>query len=70
MSNIIKIAKNILLSAEEKLLLKHGLKNELGDYTNEAKELVIQKLCKENESELIKVAKVADEEEKNCNPCK
>jgi hypothetical protein len=64
MSNIINVAKNILLSSDEKLLRKHGLKNECGDYTCEAKEIVLLELCKQNESKLLEVAKSAEEEQK------
>ena len=64
MSNIIDFAKNLALSADEKLLRKQGLKDSCGDYTGEAKEIAIQKLCKEKEVELIEIAKAKELEEK------
>ncbi|TAL21828.1 MAG: hypothetical protein EPN94_12145 [Nitrospirae bacterium] len=65
MSNIIDKVKNLLLSPEEKLLRKHGLKNENGGYTNDFKELAIEKLCKDKEAEIIAdVQKIDAEEER------
>lgn len=63
MSNVIKFAKELVLSKEEKLLRKYGLKNECGEYTVTAQELVIDKLVKENEAYLIEIAQKMSEEE-------
>ena len=64
MSNIIKTAKNLTLSPEEKLLRIVGLKDDRGDYTEEAESIILQELCKEREDKLIEVAKAQEEEDK------
>jgi len=63
MSNIIKFAKNLVLSGDEKLLRQQGLKDEFGEYTEDAIQIVIQKLVKDNEPELIKIAQAKKDEE-------
>lgn len=63
MSKITTFAKNLVLSADEKLLRKYGLKNECGEFTDEAESLVIAKLVKENEAYLIELAKAMEAEE-------
>lgn len=63
MSNIIKFVKNSLLSADEKLLRKYGLKNECGDYTAEARDLVIDKLVADNNAYLVTQATALQTEE-------
>lgn len=66
MSKIKTFIKNVTLTSDEKLLRKHGLKTECGDYTEEAKEAVINKLVSENEAFLIEIAKGIElEEEKS-----
>lgn len=65
MENIVSFAKNLTLSADEKLLREAGLKNSCGDYTSEARELVLQKLIKDNEAYLIEVATAAKVANKN-----
>lgn len=62
--NITKFAKELLLSSDEKLMRKYGLKTECGDYTAEAREIILNKLCKDNEAELIDIAKKMNEEDK------
>lgn len=64
MSKLGNFVKNSLLSADEKLLRKNGLKDSCGDYTEEAEELVIAKLIKDNEAYLIEVATAMEVEEK------
>jgi len=64
MSKLTSFVKNSLLSADEKLLRKYGLKDDCGDYTNEAEVLVAQKLIKDNEAYLIEVATAMEAEEK------
>lgn len=64
MSKVSEFVKNSLLSKEEKLLRKYGLKDSCGDYTDEAERLVIGKLVKENEAYLIEVATAMEVEEK------
>lgn len=64
MSDIKTFVKNLALSANEKLLRKHGLKNECGEFTQNAKDFAIIKLCEEKEKEMIEVAKGLEEEEK------
>lgn len=63
MSKVSEFVKNSLLSKEEKLLRKYGLKDSCGDYTDEAERLVIGKLVKENEAHLIEVALAMEAEE-------
>lgn len=65
MSKVSEFVKNSLLSKEEKLLRKYGLKDSCGDYTGEAERLVISKLVKENEAHLIEVAQGIEAEEKS-----
>ena len=64
MSKITNFVKNSLLSADEKLMRKYGLKDECGEFTNEAINLVVAKLTKENETYIIEVAKGLETEEK------
>lgn len=56
--------KNIALSSDEKLLRKYELKNDCGEYSDEAKALVLRYLTAQNESVLIEWAKAYDEEVK------
>lgn len=67
MSNIKTFVKNLALSANEKLLREIGLKTEQGEYTQEAKDLVTDKLMAENEQYLIEIAtkKKAEDSQKN-----
>lgn len=64
MSNIIKFAKELTLSADEKLLRKYGLKDECGEYTIEGRELVYRKLVADNGAYLIEIATKKEAEDK------
>lgn len=64
MNNITKFVKNSLLSAEEKLLRKHGFKTECGEYTEEAQAFAISKLCVSTEADMLKVAQGLEDEAK------
>ena len=64
MNSLVKFVKELTLSKEEKLMRKHGIKNEDGEYTLEAKEVVINKICKENETDLVTIAQGLEAEEK------
>ncbi len=64
MENVVRFAKNLVLSADEKLLRKVYFKNQYGDYTNDAREIVMEKLMKENEVYLLEVAKAIETETK------
>jgi len=64
MSNLSTFVKNSLLSADEKLLRKYGLKDSCGDYTDEAEQLVMQKLIADNNAYLVEVATAKQAEEK------
>lgn len=55
MENIVTFAKNLVLSADEKSLREAGLKNNCGEYTAEAKEIIMAKLMKDNEAYLITI---------------
>ncbi len=57
MSKVKDFVKNLALSADEKLLRKHGFKDSCGDYTDEAKSFAINKLCAEKEADMVAVAK-------------
>lgn len=63
MTSIKTFVKNLVLSADEKLMRKHGLKTDCGEYTTDAKEVVINKLCLENEADLVSIAKGLEAEE-------
>lgn len=65
MSNIREFAKNVLLSREEKLLRKHGIKDYQGEFTSDARELIMQKLMLDNEKYLVELAEKQEEEEKD-----
>ncbi len=64
MSNITKFVKNLSLSADEKLLRKHGFKNECGEYTLEGRDFAILKTCEVHETAMIEVAKGLEAEAK------
>ena len=63
MDAIVTFAKELVLSKEEKLLRKHGLKDTCGTYTEAAKEIMLQKLCKESEQHLAEIAQKKEDEE-------
>ena len=62
--NIKKFVKTLTLSKEDKLLREQGLQNDCGDFTEEAKELVIDKLVEDNKAYLIEIATKLKEEDK------
>ncbi len=64
MNNIVKFAKGLTLSADEKLLRKFGLKDENGQITCAGKEIILEKLFADNESILIDIAKAKKTEDK------
>lgn len=66
MQDIIKFAKNMILSSDEKVLRKTGLKDDNGAFTETAWELTKQKLMQDNERSLIDIAKAKEEEDKVC----
>ncbi len=61
---VVKFAKNLKLSKEEKLLRKHGLKDECGDYTGAYRELVNEKFYRDNEAYVVGIATQMEEEDK------
>ena len=63
--NIKKFVKTLTLSKEDKLLREYGLQNDCGDFTEEARELVINKLVEENKAYLVEIATKLKEEDKN-----
>lgn len=63
MTNIKNYIKNLALTSDEKLLRKYNLKTECGEYTEEAKALIIAKLCADNEAYLIEIVKGLEAEE-------
>ena len=62
--NIKKFVKTLTLSKEDKLLREYGLQNDCGDFTEEAKELVINKLVEDNKDYLVEIATKLKEEDK------
>lgn len=62
--NIKKFVKTLTLSKEDKLLREQGLQNDCGEFTDTAKELVIDKLVEENKSYLVEIATQLKEEDK------
>ena len=65
MSNKLTLwVKNLGLSKEEVVMRKQGIKNEHGEFTVQAKEIIINTLCKEREAELLKIATELEAEEK------
>ena len=56
MTTVIEFAKGLALGADEKLLRKQGLKDSCGNFTPDAKELVIQKLVADNIKYLLDIA--------------
>lgn len=62
--NIKKFVKTLTLSKEDKLLREYGLQNDCGDFTEEAKELVINKLVEDNKAYLVEIATQLKEEDK------
>ena len=62
--NIKKFVKTLTLSKEDKLLREQGLQNDCGDFTEEAKELVIDKLVEDNKAYLVEIATQLKEEDK------
>lgn len=63
MSNILDFAKNLVLGEDEKLLRKHGFKDSCGDYTLDARHIISDIVCKQNETKLIEIAKAKEAEE-------
>ena len=62
--NIKKFVKTLTLSKEDKLLREQGLQNDSGDFTDTAKELIIDKLVEENKAYLVEIATQLKEEDK------
>lgn len=62
--NIKKFVKTLTLSKEDKLLREQGLQNDCGEFTDTAKELVIDKLVEENKAYLVEIATQLKEEDK------
>lgn len=61
-TSIKKFVKSLGLSSDDRLLRKVHLVTECGDYTDEAKALVMAKLCEDNKAYLVEVAKQYDKE--------
>jgi len=62
--NIKKFVKTLTLSKEDKLLREQGLQNDCGEFTDTAKELVIDKLVEDNKAYLVEIATQLKEEYK------
>lgn len=65
MNTIKNFVRALTLSKEEKLLQKYGLKTECGEYTPQARDIVIAKLCADNEAHLVAIATSYDQELKD-----
>ena len=70
MNKIALYVKNLGLSKDEKVMRRQGIKNEHGEFTVSAKEIIINALCKEREADLLTIANELEaeekEERKNC----
>lgn len=64
MSSVIDFFQNLGVSAEEKLLKKHGVEDPIGTPTAKGLELSALISYKANRAEIIKLVKEMDEEEK------
>ena len=64
MSNILNKVKNLTLSKDDKLLREYGFQNNCGDFTEEARQVVLEKLVADNKEYLIEVAKKLEKEDK------
>lgn len=67
MSKALKYVKDKLLSEDEKLLRKYGLKDDSGEFTQEAEEIVSKKILNDNLNYLIEIARGLDNEAKELN---
>jgi hypothetical protein len=63
MSNIMEFAKNLTLSADEKLLRKYGLHDENGNRTSSAEDLIEEKMFSDNEPYLLEIARAKEAED-------
>lgn len=61
---IVKFAKNLTLSKNEKLMRKQGLKDENGIYTDAYTEIVDNIVYSEYEAKVLEIAKQAEEDDK------
>lgn len=70
MNKLALFVKNLGLTKDEKIMRRQGIKNEHGEFTVQAKEIIINTLCRERETELLKIATELEieekEERKNC----
>lgn len=64
MTNIVTFFKNLTLSSDDKLLRKHGLMSECGDFTQVAKDLVTAKTTADNKAFLVEIAQKYEAETK------
>lgn len=62
--SIVEFAKDLTLSKNEKLLRKHGLKDECGVWSDEAIEIEAQLACDDKTDKFVEIAMKKDEEEK------
>jgi hypothetical protein len=65
MQNIIEFAKNMTLSADEKLLRKYNLHNDKGEDTDDARKLIMDNFyaTPENQAYLLSIATAKDAED-------
>lgn len=64
MQKLISFIKNLTLSEDEKLLRKHGMKDENGNYTEAYSGISHNLMHKENETKIIELVKQWEAEEK------
>lgn len=67
MSRVRSFIKNLTLSSEDKLLREYGFQNECGDYTDDARELVISKLVADNKAYIVEIAQGMKKEDEERN---
>lgn len=65
MSKITRFVKNLALSEGDKLLRKYGFQDECGDFTSDAREFALIKLCEDKKAAMVAVAQGLEQEEKD-----
>lgn len=64
MSKALDFVKELTLSSDEKLLRKWGLKDNEGNYTDDAEVIITNKLIEDNKAHLLSIAQGLEDKEK------
>jgi hypothetical protein len=65
MSTIKEFAKNLVRKKSERILIENDLKDECGNYTQEAKDLIMDLMCRENETYLLELIEKKEAQNKD-----